>query len=72
MDSDEKGSVENLFNAQEKKACEASIPRFFVANGIPYHAAHSTYFKQMVKDILIMNPSFVPTGENKAMNHHPR
>jgi hypothetical protein len=52
--------VESLFNTQEKESCEASIDRFFVANGIPYHETHSTYFKQMVEDILTMNPSFVP------------
>ena len=34
----EKGSVESMFNAQAKEKCEASIGRFFVANGIPYHA----------------------------------
>ena len=65
MSSGEKGSVESMFNAQAKEKCEAAIGRFFVANGIPYHATHSTYFKQMVKDILNMNSSFVPPGEHK-------
>ena len=46
ISSGEKGSVESMFNAQAKEKCEAVLGRFFVANGIPYHAARSTYFKQ--------------------------
>ncbi len=65
MSSGEKGSVESMFNAHAKEKCEASIGRFFVANGIPYHIAHSTYYKIIVKDILSMNSSFVPLGEHK-------
>ena len=65
ISSGEKGSVESMFNAQAKEKCEASIGRFFVANGIPYNAARFTYYKQMVKDILSMNSSFVPPGEHK-------
>lgn len=70
--SDMGGSVEGMFNVQARETIESSITKFFFANTIPFHEARSTYFKQMVKDIATIGPSFVPRGDHKLRPSPPR
>jgi hypothetical protein len=54
-----------MFHSQAREATESSIAKFFFAHAIPFHAARSSYFKQMVKDIATVGPSFIPLGNHK-------
>lgn len=41
-----------------------SIGNFLFLNGIPFHVSHSPYYKEMVKEIVAVRPSYVTPGEH--------
>ena len=42
-----------------------AIGKFLFANGIPFHVALSPYYKETIKAITKMGPSYVPPDEHK-------
>lgn len=58
-------SLADLFNVQVKDEADDAIGKLFLANDIPFHVAHSPYYKDVVAKIIRAGASYAPLGETK-------
>lgn len=57
--------LQRCLTYNHKRCPSLLLLSFFNAHAIPFHFAHSPYFKQMLKDVIVVGSSFVLLGENK-------
>ena len=54
-----------MFNLKGREGVDLAIARFFLACGIPFNAARSPYFEQMVRSINDGPSGYKPPGYEK-------
>lgn len=54
-----------MFNVQARDCTKSSIVKFFFAHAIPFYMAHSSSFKQMIRGVASIGPSFVAPRDHK-------
>lgn len=57
--------VIEMFNTQRKDEADDAVAEFFFANGISFNATRSPLYKEMMKKVIAVGPSFQPPGYNK-------
>eukprot|EP01018_Ginkgo_biloba_P019120 Gb_37872 [translate_table: standard] len=59
------GTVQSLFEIENKGEVDLAIARFFYANGISFNVARSPYYGEMVKAIMGALSGYKPLGFEK-------
>ena len=54
-----------MYNALDRDDTDDAIGKFLFANGIPFHVVCSPYYKEMVRSLAKVGPSYVPPSEHK-------
>jgi hypothetical protein len=47
-----------MFNVQRKNEADDAVAEFFFANGISFNATHSPQYKEMMRKVIVVGPSF--------------
>jgi hypothetical protein len=58
-------TIAGMYNKLNCDDTDDTIGKFLFSNGIPFHVSRSPYYKEMVKAIATIEPSYVPPGEHK-------
>lgn len=58
-------SIQKMYNVMHRDETDDAIPDFFMANGISFNATHSSYYKEMVRKIIVEVTGYAPASYNK-------
>lgn len=57
--------ITSAFQKVDKASADASVARFFYANGLPFNAARSSQYSDMIDQITKMPPGYKPPTYNR-------